>query len=133
MTGEAQVPANRWGEENPPRRHRGHGDNPEFGDIRGFDLILGALCVSVMKNSLEGRAESDPIMQNKANYQRARIGVTALQVIGYGSLDRLCGHAKQSQFSGLVPSGPIAPPVCSVPVRAYEETPHGVTTNVRAA
>lgn len=49
MTGEARILACRRSAENPPRRHRVHRDDPQFGDEDGSDFILGALCVSVVK------------------------------------------------------------------------------------
>jgi hypothetical protein len=50
MTGRAEIPASRRKAENPPRRHRDHGENPELTDECGFDFILSGLCVSVVKN-----------------------------------------------------------------------------------
>jgi hypothetical protein len=78
MTGEARILANRRGVESPPRRHRDRGDDPQFAEEHGSDFILGALCASVVKYSREGRAESDLIMQNKANFQGGRIGSNGL-------------------------------------------------------
>ena len=78
MAGEAQIPANRRDAESSPRRHRGHRDDPQFAEDHGFDLILGVLCVSVVKNSQEGRAEPDQVVQNKANFQAVRMGANRL-------------------------------------------------------
>jgi hypothetical protein len=36
-------------QKDPPQRHRGHRDDPEFADEHGFDFILWVLCVSVVK------------------------------------------------------------------------------------
>jgi hypothetical protein len=78
MTGEAQILANRRNAGNSPRRHRDRGDDPQFAEEHGSDFILGALCVSVVKNSREGRAESDLIVQNKANFQGGRMDPNGL-------------------------------------------------------
>jgi hypothetical protein len=82
MTGEAQILGYRRSAENPPQRHRDRRDDHEFDDEPGFDFILGALCVSVVKNSREGCAELDLIMQNKANFQRGKMDTNCL--IGKG-------------------------------------------------
>lgn len=49
MAGEAQVVANRRSEENSPRRHRDHRDDPKLADEDGFGFILRALCASVVE------------------------------------------------------------------------------------
>jgi hypothetical protein len=49
MASEAQMPAKRRNEGNPPQRHRGHRDGPEFIYELGFRFILRALRVSVVR------------------------------------------------------------------------------------
>jgi hypothetical protein len=49
MVGQTQVLATQRIEGNPPQRHRGHRDDPEFIDELGFRLILRALRVSVVR------------------------------------------------------------------------------------
>jgi hypothetical protein len=78
MASEARIVANRRSAENPPRRHRGHGDDPQSVEEHGSDFTLGALSISVVRDSPDGHAESDLIMQNKANLQGGRIGANRL-------------------------------------------------------
>lgn len=67
MTSEAQVLATRRNTQSPPPRHR---DDPKLADEYGFDLILRALCVSVVTSSQEGHTgyglSCDPMTANDA-------------------------------------------------------------------
>jgi hypothetical protein len=99
MAGEAHVLA--YG--NPPRRHKAHRDNLQFGDEDGSGFILRARGASGVKDSRRGRAEPDLIMQNKANFQKREFAIMALQAKGYVGSARGGGRAKRSQFAGPVP------------------------------
>jgi hypothetical protein len=74
MAGEARVVAKRRNAENPPQRHRDHGDEPKFADEHGFDFILCALSVSVVKDSQEDQAESDLNYAKQSQFPEGRIG-----------------------------------------------------------
>jgi hypothetical protein len=102
MTGEAQVLDNRRNAENPPRRHRDHRDDPGFVGGRGSDVILRALCVSVVPNpqASEGHASSTQLCETKPICSGGRKVGTACPAKQPGSL-----RAKQSQSAGVQMNG----------------------------
>jgi hypothetical protein len=75
--------------ENPPQRHRDHGDDPVFTDERGFDLIFWALCVSVVK-----------IRAKQSQFARGRMNTKSRLEHGLRENRWMTPPRKQSQFPG---------------------------------
>jgi hypothetical protein len=94
MGDEAQTLAYRRSAEHPPQRHRDYPQIKQISQIPRHQICvnrrnlrircswrtwrsLWALGVSVVKNSQKGHAEADLIVQNKANFQRGKMGARA--------------------------------------------------------